>query len=127
MIKEFFDIIKNDRFFHPFPFNEDTIIKIFNAKKDKYHFIYFDRKVVGMYMLRGWDEGYEVPSFGMIVHPNYRGLGIGKFMLKSALAEAKLLKCKMVRLTVNNDNEVAKEIYKKVGFKFRDNVGFKKL
>lgn len=124
-IKEFFKAIKGDRYFHPFPFTDETIDKILNAKKDVYRFIYCD-KIIGMFMLRGWDEGYEIPSFGMIVHPNYRGLGLGTFMLKWAIKICKD-KCSKIRLTVDKENKVAIYMYKREGFKFNKGIGFKNL
>ena len=80
-----------------------------------------------MYMLRGFDEGYKIPSLGIIIHPNYRGFGFGKLMLNMAIIEAKLIGCKKIRLTVDEDNIIAKKLYKKAGFKFKNEVGIKQL
>lgn len=80
-----------------------------------------------MVMLRGWDEGYETPSFGIIIHPTYRNRGFGKEMLISAIDYCRKEKCKKIRLTVDKDNIVAKKMYLKAGFKFKGNVGFKNL
>lgn len=126
-MREFFKAIKGDKFFHPFPLNDETITKILGADKDIYHFIKDGNKVIGMFMLRGWDEGYRIPSFGMIVHPEYRGKGLGTFMLKEAIDICKKLKCQKIRLTVDRDNKIAINMYKRIGFKFNKGVGFKNL
>jgi len=126
-VKEFFKAIQGDKFFHPFPFNDETITKILGAKKDIYRFIKDGNKVIGMWMLRGWDEGFNIPSFGMIAHPDYRGMGLGTFMLRAAINECKKMGCKKIRLTVDPENKVAIYMYKREGFKFNNGVGFKNL
>ena len=52
----------------------------------------------------------------IIVKPEYRGKGIGEILCSELIDEAKQLKCKTISLNVNNDNEVAKRLYKKLGF-----------
>jgi len=131
-IKEFFKAIKGDRFFHPFPFTDETIDIILSAKKDIYRFIkegekINGEKIIGMFMLRGWDEGYEIPSFGMVVHPEYRGKGLGTFMLRQAVSLCRKMECKKIRLTADKDNKVGIYMYKREGFKFNKNVAFKNL
>jgi len=126
-LKEFFKTIKGDKFFHPFPFTKKTIDKILAADKDLYFYSWDKEKIVGMCMLRGFDEGYEIPSFGIIVHPDYRDKGIGSAGLDMATEVCERLKCKKIRLTVDEGNERAKRMYKKAGFKFNKNIGFKKL
>lgn len=126
-IKEFFKAIKGDKYFHPFPFNDESKEMMSNAKKDMYMFYLNKGKITGMYMLRGWDEGYEIPSFGMIVHPRHRGKGIGTAMLEEAIKICKKKKCKKIRLTADKDNVIARKMYIKAGFKFNKNIGFKTL
>lgn len=127
MIREFFKAIKGDKFFHPFPFNDESIEMIFAAEKDVYKFILDGDKITGMYMLRGFDSGYDIPSFGVIVHPEFRGKGYGKKMLHRAITLSKIVGCDSIRLTVDSENKVAKNMYKKAGFKFTNNVGIKEL
>lgn len=69
-----------------------------------------------MYMLRGWSEGYERPSFGVIVDHSYSGNGIGKICLLSALAECRLLNVRQVMLKVAGTNYGAAALYEKMGF-----------
>ena len=126
-IKAFFKAIKGDRFFHPFLFTDETIDKILKADKDIYRFADDGKKITGMFMLRGFDEGYEIPSFGIIIHPDYRGMGIGKEGIEEAIKICKKLKCKKIRLTVDKENRTAKKLYQELGFKFNNNIGFKKI
>lgn len=125
--RQLFKAIRGDKFFHPFPFIKETIDKILYARDDLYFLVYEQKKVVGFFMLRGWDEGFDIPSFGMVVHPKYRGLGIGTKMLNSAIDACIKRGVKKIRLTIDKENIVARNIYKKAGFKFKGNIGFKTL
>jgi ribosomal protein S18 acetylase RimI-like enzyme len=39
-------------------------------------------RIVGYGMLRGWDEGYSVPSLGILVRAEACGQGIGKLLME---------------------------------------------
>jgi ribosomal protein S18 acetylase RimI-like enzyme len=71
-------------------------------------------------MLRGWDEGYETPSFGGCTHPELRGAGLGQFLLAHAIAESRAAGARRLRLTVYKENVRALHIYQKFGFLFSD-------
>ena len=92
------------RFFYAFGFNEPEIAKVLEAKrKDVYSGIFWREELAGFFMLRGWDEGYEVPSFGIIVDEKYRGA-----LLKISLEAAKLI-CRLsgsrrMMSTIHPDN-----------------------
>ena len=72
------------------------------------------------FMLRGWDEGYEIPSFGACTHPELRGAGLGQLLLAHAIAESRAARARSLRLTVYKDNEHALHIYRKFGFVFSE-------
>lgn len=48
---------------------------------------------------------------------NYRGKGVGKFMLQFVLQKAQELNLNSITLTVNKDNKNSIEAYEKMGFK----------
>ena len=52
------------------------------------------------------------------VDENHRRQGIGTSIMKKAIDAAKNNNVDAVELVVNNDNEVAKELYRKAGFKY---------
>lgn len=52
----------------------------------------------------------------MAVHPNYRNQGFGKMLMQEALQVARELNLQ-AKLEVHEDNPVAYELYKSVGFK----------
>ncbi len=80
------------RFFFAFDFNKEQIIDILQKRvKDVYSGMFWRGELVGIFMLRGWDSGYEVPSFGVFVAEKFRG---GSFM-KVSLDIAKLI-CRLM-------------------------------
>jgi len=76
------------RFFYAFNADESAITAILSASKmDIYSGLFWQEELVGVYMLRGWDDGYDVPAFGVLIDEKYRG---GAFM-RLALDTAKLI------------------------------------
>lgn len=80
--------------------------------KDNYDFAFSDGKIAGMGMLRGWDEGYEIPSLGLFVSPNFQGFGVGKAIMNHLTSLAMSRSCDRIRLTVDTVNERAVNLYK---------------
>jgi len=104
-------------FFSPFPLTEETANLIcFVFRKDKFFFAICNNEIVGFSMLRGWEEGYEVPSFGAFIDYAYQGKGYGKQVLKLTCDYAKQIGCTKIRLSVYESNKVALKIYKEYGF-----------
>ncbi len=52
----------------------------------------------------------------MIVHPDWRGQGIGRRLLNNALAEAKRAGCTRVTLLTDCENHQAIRFYSRAGF-----------
>ncbi len=76
------------RFFYAFSADESAIAAILSASKmDIYSGVFWKEELAGVYMLRGWDDGYDVPAFGVLIDEKYRG---GAFM-RLALDTAKLI------------------------------------
>lgn len=107
-----------ETFFHPHPFTP-SYVKTLSAKKTKdiYLLGHWNRRVLCYGMLRGWDEGYDVPSLGMAVHPDYRQMGLGRMMMLCLHANARLREAKSIRLKVYKNNISAAKLYKKLGYR----------
>jgi RimJ/RimL family protein N-acetyltransferase len=73
---------------------------------------------VAFYMLRGWDAGYERPSFGLLVDERHSGKGIGTLCLHAAMSECRLMGAASCMLKVAPGNLRARAIYGKAGFEF---------
>jgi glycosyltransferase involved in cell wall biosynthesis/ribosomal protein S18 acetylase RimI-like enzyme len=103
--------------FDPFPLTAESADAIAAATgADRFYGAFLGPRVVGMAMLRGWDEGYDVPSFGVVVDRDFHGEGIGSRLTDAAIAEARRLGCPRVRLSVYGSNRVAHELYERRGF-----------
>ena len=105
------------RTFNPFPMNAETARRIACAPRlDRYYGAFLDGRVVALSMLRGWDEGYSVPSFGIMVDHRLHGMGIGARVLDETVGEAVRLGCRRVRLSVFASNRRAVGLYLSRGF-----------
>lgn len=106
------------KYFVPFPFQEDSIKKIINkAVNDKYFGIFINDDLAGFYMLRGFDQGYEVPSYGVWISDKFSGLGLSKLTLQHAITFCKINTINKIMLKVHPENIIAKSIYEAFGFK----------
>ncbi len=78
-----------------------------------------NRKIVGICdaQLRKYRQSH-VCELGISIRKEYRGIGLGKFLMKSCIQTAKeRLKPKIFRLSVFSTNKIAINLYKKLGFK----------
>ena len=116
-------LLKNEspeysRYFIPFTFELETIRQILNnLKKDSFWGIFINNKLVGFYMLRGFDEGYEIPSYGVWISKEYSGKGLSKLTLQHAISFCAINHIKKMMLKVHPQNSIAKRMYEKFGFK----------
>jgi len=103
--------------FHPFPLTAESAQWIACESKLDRFFIAFQGDIaVGFSMLRGWDEGYNVPSFGIFVDFRFHGRGLGSLVLEQTIEEARKAGCEKMRLSVYANNPAALAIYIRKGF-----------
>jgi ribosomal protein S18 acetylase RimI-like enzyme len=103
--------------FHPFPLTTETARLVTDAGQlDRYYVATVDETIVGFCMLRGWADGFEIPSFGVFVDHAHHGHGCGKQLTEFAIAEAERLRCPALRLTVYESNVAARQLYDALGF-----------
>ena len=69
-------------------------------------------------LLRGWDEGYSVPSLGIAIHPVARGQGLGTLMMEYLHFLARQRGAITVRLRVHVENLRAIQLYQALGYAF---------
>lgn len=121
-LAEFFRDLKkggDDKHFHPHPLtDEEAKRRCQYSGKDLYYVLTESDKILGYAMLRGWDEGYEVPSLGIVLHPSVRATGLGKLLIHFLHAAARRKGASKVRLKVYPDNTTAVALYKKFGYTF---------
>lgn len=135
-LAEFFHCLKengDDKYFHPHPLtDEEAKRRCQYSGKDLYYVLTEGDKILGYGMLRGWDEGYEVPSLGIVLHPSFREMGFGKLFVQFLHTAAKRKGASKVRLKVYPDNTAAVAMYEKIGYIFQNEeagqlVGFIEL
>ena len=113
------DLIDNQEYgiFHPHEFDINTIQKIIsNNSLDEYWIMCDNEQIVSYGILRGWDEGFTIPSIGIAVSPNYRKFGFGKKMMLFLHSRAKERGASKIRLTVYKDNIKAIRLYNQLGY-----------
>ena len=75
-------------------------------------------QVLSYGMLRGWDEGYEIPSLGILVRADVRGAGLGDLTMRLLHLAARRRGARRIRLTVYERNHRAISLYVSLGYKF---------
>lgn len=105
------------QYFSPFTADCDQLEKrLSDAVEDRYWGIWFLNKLVGFFMLRGFDEGYSKPSFGVFISEKYSNKGLSKTALDYALSWCQLNNVSAIMLKVDPENIHAKHSYEKAGF-----------
>lgn len=121
-LAEFFNDIKksgDDKFFHPHPFTSDEAGRLAAYEgSDLYYVLSCAGVVLGYGMLRGWGEGFDVPSLGVIIHPQQRGEKLGRLFMDFLHMAARRRGAKRVRLKVHPSNEKALGLYVRLGYSF---------
>jgi ribosomal protein S18 acetylase RimI-like enzyme len=109
----------DETFFRPHPFTRDEAGRIANqAGQDTYALLVEDGRAVACGLLRGWDEGYTVPSLGIAVRTSAQGRGLGRLMMAHLHAEAGRRGATVVRLRVHPDNVKARRLYESLGYAY---------
>ncbi len=110
----------DDFFFHPHPFTKEIARNIsYYSGEDLYYALTKDGEILGYGMLRGWDEGYEIPSLGIIIHHSVRMSGLGRLFLLFLHQAAKNKGSKKIRLKVHASNSGAFSLYQSLGYIFQ--------
>jgi [ribosomal protein S18]-alanine N-acetyltransferase len=106
------------RHFHPFALNEDSALKICQAShQDLYYVTIWKGQIVGFLMLRGWEDGFEIPSLGVLVDHRTHGKGFGRKMTRFAISKANDKGCPAIRLSVYVSNFRALALYSSLDFR----------
>ncbi len=121
-VKAYFQHLKlanEDQLFLPHPMTaEQAEIICHDTGPDYYSFMENGTQIIGYGLLRGWEEGYDVPSLGISIHEDFRSFGLGSLFMKYLHSVATLRKCNKVRLRVNESNLRAIKMYKGLGYTF---------
>jgi len=103
--------------FDPFPLTAREARRVaLESHNDGYYVASRNGSLVGFSMLRGFDEGYEIPSFGIFVDHAAHGQGVGRALTEWTIEAARQGGCASVRLSVYATNAVALDLYASLGF-----------
>jgi glycosyltransferase involved in cell wall biosynthesis/GNAT superfamily N-acetyltransferase len=88
--------------FYPHPLTAIEARRICrHAGLDQYFVATSEGRIVGYGMLRGWDEGYDIPSLGLATHPEHRNRKVAEAMMLALIQQAKHRGAKSLRLTAD--------------------------
>jgi len=111
-------------FFQPHPFSESELDRVvLYSGMDLYYVAVQGTKVLGYGLLRGWDEGFAIPSLGIAIHPAARSCGLGLAFMHFLHVAASRRGAEKVRLRVNTGNSKAIELYNRLGYSFEFTEG----
>lgn len=110
-----------DEHFHPHPLTDSEAQRLCAySGQDQYYVLVENRQILAYGMLRGWDEGFEVPSLGIATRASVRGTGLGGLLVRFLHAAAYRRGARKVILKVYKDNHPARKLYERLGYEFVD-------
>ena len=77
---------------------------------------FWEGALIAFFMLRGWDEGYAIPAYGVTVDQRFRDKGLGRLTLEMSKTICRLRGVQRLMLKVHPENHAAKHLYEAVGF-----------
>lgn len=93
------------RFFYAFGADESAVAEILSTNKnDVYAGVFWQENLAGVFFLRGWDAGYEIPSFGVLIDEKYRGGAFMRLTLDAAKLISRLSGAKQLMAKIHPDN-----------------------
>ncbi len=108
-----------EKFFHPHPVTQEEAAKrVAYTGKDVFCVMQLGSELIGYGMLRGWDEGYEIPSLGIVIDPQQQGRGHGRRLMEFLHNIARQRGASQVRLRVHPQNARAVKLYQSLGYVF---------
>jgi RimJ/RimL family protein N-acetyltransferase len=107
--------------FHPFPFDAPSLETRLRARRlDQYFALRCDGALAGFWMLRGLDEGYTRPAFGVFVAEEFAGRGLATRALRESIAWCRAHGIARLMLKVHPENIRARRTYDRAGFRFSE-------
>jgi ribosomal protein S18 acetylase RimI-like enzyme len=104
-------------YFRPHPMTADGALAIADyVGRDVYLVGSVGAELIAYGMLRGWDEGYVVPSLGIAVRTSHVRHGHGRAMMSALHAVARSRGASAVRLRVAPGNRGARRLYAALGY-----------
>jgi [ribosomal protein S18]-alanine N-acetyltransferase len=107
------------QFFRPHAFTHDCLHSLATRPgQDLYYVLTASGHVRGYGLLRGWNQGYEIPSLGIMIAREARGQGLGRLLMTFLHASALTRSASRVRLRVHAENHRAIALYRSMNYEF---------
>ena len=107
------------KYFTPHIFTREVITDVVDSSNlDLYYVITYEDKIIGYGMLRGMDDGYNVPSLGIGIDKEFYGTGVATTLVEFLEVTSKLHGYKKMRLRVYMENHRAYHFYNKLGYTY---------
>jgi len=104
-------------YFRPFPLTEETAKDLLKPDREDLFFILEENDIfLAFSMLRGKDEGFDIPGFGIFVDWERQHYGYGNRLSAWTFNWADQENIPKIRLSVYEDNLNALSLYKRYGF-----------
>jgi len=106
------------RYFVPFTSNTPAALaeRLASALRDRYWGFRQEHRLVGFFMLRGFDDGFARPSFGVFIAREAAGHGLASRALAEAIDWCRRNDVAALMLKVHPDNAPALQAYLNAGF-----------
>jgi RimJ/RimL family protein N-acetyltransferase len=111
--------MEDTEYLHHFtPFSGEGVLtkQCGEAVKDGFFSLLENAEIAGFFCLRGLDNGYTRPSFGVYVSSRFQARGLGRFALDQALLWCRDRGIQKVMLKVAEDHARARTLYESTGF-----------
>lgn len=107
----------DEAFFHPHPLDRTEAKRLANYRgRDLYFILTAGESVLGYGMLRGWDEGFDIPTLGLVIHPSVRGKGYGSALATFLNLAARHQGATRLMLKANKDNKAILALARQRGY-----------
>ena len=107
----------DDTYIRPHPFTPEAARELARRDgPDVYAVLLDEGRAVAYGMLRGWDEGYHLPTLGIAVRTSLHGRGLGRRMMHLLQDAARERGCPVLRLRVHAENTRARRLYESLGY-----------
>lgn len=87
-----------------------------NARRDVFFTLVLGERPSGFFCLRGLDEGYARPSFGVYVASAAQGMGLARAAVHAAVDWCRMHALPVLMLKVSAHNARATRLYESMGF-----------
>ncbi len=105
------------QYFTAFKITQEVISGFLSkAIKDQYLGFFIKKTLIGFFMLRGLDEGYQIPSYGVFISKKYQSVGLARLSVIYSISFCKLNRIEKLMLKVHPSNTAALKLYRDLGF-----------